>query len=272
MQEGGRAGRPRLAAWLPGSAATPATLWLSISQARPQGPALSKCGAVEGRGALEREGRPALQQSTTQPTVRGQVNHLNCEKIQANSQEAATVPARRGGGGRRARGAGHELTRQLQPSACIHQRSSFWALLSYHCAPARAARPANLPGHKFHLHGPCAGPITPPPHIPLPARSPQNPPMNPSHVFLGDSLISGVRPKKKPAQGGGRGRGGGQEQEATFGPATEQLAVSGLRAAAAAGAAPAVPSCSRLPLNTTPPLEPAPARAPHAIPCRSLAR
>ena len=24
------------------------------------------------------------------------------------------------------------------------------------------------------------------------------PPMNPSHVFLGDSLISGVLPKKKP--------------------------------------------------------------------------
>lgn len=25
-----------------------------------------------------------------------------------------------------------------------------------------------------------------------------NPPKNPSHVFLGDSLIKGVRPKKKP--------------------------------------------------------------------------
>ena len=24
------------------------------------------------------------------------------------------------------------------------------------------------------------------------------PPMNPSHVFLGDSLMRGVRPKKKP--------------------------------------------------------------------------
>jgi hypothetical protein len=26
--------------------------------------------------------------------------------------------------------------------------------------------------------------------------------MKPSHVFLGDSLINGVRPKKKPAGGG----------------------------------------------------------------------
>lgn len=33
---------------------------------------------------------------------------------------------------------------------------------------------------------------------------PMKPPMKPSHVFFGDSLISGVRPKKNPAGGAGR--------------------------------------------------------------------
>lgn len=37
-----------------------------------------------------------------------------------------------------------------------------------------------------------------------------NAPMNPSHVFLGLSLISGVRPKKNP---GSQQRGGGEGEE-----------------------------------------------------------
>jgi hypothetical protein len=34
--------------------------------------------------------------------------------------------------------------------------------------------------------------------------------MKPSHVFFGDSFISGVRPRKKPARGGTRVQVGGR--------------------------------------------------------------
>lgn len=115
-------------------------------------------------------------------TVRGQVNHLNCDMSQAPYQAATTA----GGMGwhdnhsRRVRGS--------QPAAAQHSSASLPGSTSQqHCASSTCV-------WQLQARQGCSAPV------------PTHPPRKPSHVFLGDSLMSGVRPKKKPAQRGHSGR------------------------------------------------------------------
>lgn len=140
--------------------------WLSGSESGSLAPA---CSTV--RGNRHRSSAEVLQQRHvhhTTPTHRAWAD----EPLELRHQQGAIPGSNHCRGGR---GAQHSSIR------CVHGRERQLA-----AAPITAAPP------QLHIR-------TSPSRLQRPAPVPRHPPRNPSHVFLGDSWMRGVRPKKKPA-------------------------------------------------------------------------